>query len=61
MAASTTALVHTGSKNVSDKTRKLLFVSYTAGGISLRFNVDREDKRIDFLKALRENLRPERR
>lgn len=61
IAASTTALIHTGSRNVSDKPRKLLFIGFTATGTNLRFNVDREDKRLSFLQALRAKFRPERR
>lgn len=61
IAASTTALIHTGSRNVSDKPRKLLFIGFTATGTNLRFNVDREDKRLSFLQALKAKFRPERR
>ncbi len=61
IAASTTALVHTGSRNASDKPRKLLFIGFTATGTNLRFNVDREDKRLHFLQTLREQFRPHRR
>jgi hypothetical protein len=61
IAASTTALIHAGSRNVSDKPRKLLFIAFTATGTNLRFNVDREDKRLKFLEELREKFRPERR
>ncbi|MFT5087722.1 MAG: hypothetical protein ACI8PG_002083 [Planctomycetota bacterium] len=61
IAASTTALIHAGSRNVSDKPRKLLFIAFTATGTNLRFNVDREDKRLQFLQNLREKFSPDRR
>jgi ectoine hydroxylase-related dioxygenase (phytanoyl-CoA dioxygenase family) len=61
IAASTTALIHAGSRNVSDKPRKLLFIAYTTTGCNLRFNVDREQKRYDFLQAISRKFRPERR
>ena len=36
-------------------------ITFTAAGTNLRFNVDREDKRLKFLKELREKFNPQRR
>jgi hypothetical protein len=52
VAISNTAVIHAGSKNVSGRPRKMLFVNYTIKNRNLSFNVDREDLRAEFLEAL---------
>lgn len=61
VAVGTTALVHTGSHNASDKPRKLLFVTFAPRGSKLCFNVDREHRRLAYLEGLQKRLPPARR
>ena len=61
VAISSTAVVHAGSRNASDRPRKMLFVYFAPRGMNLRFNVDRENKRVAFLRGLAGRFDPDRR
>lgn len=60
VAISSTAVIHAGSRNASDRARQMLFVYFTPRGLNLRFNVDREHLRVAFLRGLAERFAPER-
>ncbi|NKB69505.1 MAG: hypothetical protein GKR89_20740 [Candidatus Latescibacteria bacterium] len=60
VAIGSTAVIHAGSKNVSDKARKMLFINYTIKNRNLRFNVEREDLRAEFLEAMYERFPEDR-
>ena len=60
VAISSTAIVHAGSRNVSDRPRKMLFVYFAPRGLNLRFNIDREDRRVSFLRGLADRFDPDR-
>ena len=61
VAVSTTALVHAGSSNASDKPRKMLFAVFAATEINPPFNAPRIDKRIAWLEDLERKFDPDRR
>lgn len=52
VAVSTTALIHTGSDNATDKARKILFVSFAPTGSNINFNVDMVEERHKFIKEM---------
>ena len=61
VTVASTAVIHAGSMNASDRARNMLFVYFTPRGLNLRFNVDREHKRIAWLRGLGERFAPDRR
>ncbi len=56
VAVSTTALVHAGSKNVTDKPRKVLFVVYSSTDVNPAFNINIIDQRLAWLKSMHEQF-----
>lgn len=60
VALSSTALVHAGSRNVSDKPRKMLFGAYADNTQFPSFNAERLDRRLDWYQYMEAEFRPER-
>ncbi|MBN4073933.1 phytanoyl-CoA dioxygenase family protein [bacterium AH-315-E10] len=52
VSISTTSLLHGGSNNTTDHSRKLLFIAFAPKGLNLRFNINREQDRLEFLERL---------
>ena len=60
VAISTTALIHTGSYNATEKARKVMFVSYAPTGSNIRFNADMVPQRLEYMKVLHRRFLLER-
>jgi ectoine hydroxylase-related dioxygenase (phytanoyl-CoA dioxygenase family) len=60
VAISTTALVHAGSRNASDRPRKMVFISLCAAHVCPPFNRNLAEKRLAWLESLRERFRSDR-
>jgi ectoine hydroxylase-related dioxygenase (phytanoyl-CoA dioxygenase family) len=61
MTVCTTATIHGASCNTGQLDRKVLFVTFTPRGVSLRVNMATEEKRRAYHRELKSKLRPERR
>ena len=60
VAISTTALVHTGSANATDKARKVMFVTFSASHVSPAFNINKSQERLDWLEDVMSRMPAER-
>ncbi|NRA40131.1 MAG: phytanoyl-CoA dioxygenase family protein, partial [Planctomycetes bacterium] len=60
VAFSTTSVLHAGSKNTSDKPRKVLFATFSSAHICPNFNAGWIDRRIAYLEELEQRFHPER-
>ena len=61
VAISTTALIHTGSRNATDKARKMLFVTFVPAGVDLRFREADAPSNLAYLEGLQQRFAPDRR
>lgn len=60
VAISTTALIHAGSFNATEKARKVMFVSFASSGSNICFNANLAQERLDYMNELHHRFSPER-
>lgn len=60
IAVSTTALIHTGSLNATDKARKVLFVSFAPKGSNICFNRNLAVQRLEYMQELHKRFKSNR-
>ena len=56
VAASTTALVHTGSLNASNKARKIVFLTFADRQVSPPFNINIADQRLAWMQDIQSRM-----